>query len=176
MNSTPTKLEFQKNGHFYIMVTTYTTAIGGLLLYHPFYRAKLDEHNIQKNSKLISIGSREYPSLEVKPHENIELIDKGLITLGGVTDSLVYMLINIAYESVKDLLDKHNPIYEFFRHLRHGASHGGKWSFRDNEPLRLAEWRGRKVTSNLQGKKLWDLNLGPGDIIVLLWDIEQNLP
>jgi len=171
----PTRLEFQKDGHFCKMVMTYTTAISGLLLYHPFFRAKLDEFNLQKEGKMVSLGSRVYPSIGVKPHEIIERIDKGLITLGEVADSLAYMLVNIAYESVKDSLDTQNPAHEFFRHLRNGASHGGKWSFRNNEPSRLAEWRGRKITANLQGKKLWDLNLGPGDIIVLLWDIEQNL-
>ena len=174
-NNDLSKLEFQQNGHFYIMVTTYTTVISGLLLYHPHFHTPLNELNTKKEGKLVGIGSREYPALEVKPRENIALINQGAINLGQIADNLSYMLLNIAYESVKPLLDKGNPRHEFFRHMRNGASHGGCWTFMGNEPSRLAEWRGRKVQKNLQGKKLWSLNLGPGDVIVLLWDIEQDL-
>jgi hypothetical protein len=151
------------------------TAVSGLLLYHPQMRASLIELERLRDGKLVGLGSREYPALEIKPLETIDLLDRGLIDLGAVTDSLCYMLLNTAYEAVKQNLDKSNPTHEFFRHIRHGASHGGIWTFRGGEPKQDAVWRGRKIDSQLQGKKLWDLNLGPGDLVVLLWDIEKSL-
>lgn len=169
------KLDFLPSGHFYDMVNTYNTSVSGLLLYHSHFQPTLDALNVQKQGKLVGIGSRIYPALEIRPHEIISLINNGFINLGQVTDNLSYMLLNIAYESVKQLLNINNPVHEFFRHLRHGASHGGKWSLIGEEPKRNAEWRGRKVTKDLQGKKLWELDLGPGDLMVLLWDIEQTL-
>lgn len=176
----PEKLEFQPKGYFYDMVNTYNTAICGLILFAPNLK------NLVSQLKPAGLASREYSALAIRPQEISSLIDRNFINLGNVTDNLSYMLLNIAYEAVEGLLKtvknvditKTDPMHEFFRHLRNGASHGGIWTFddRDKRPLPDAVWRGRKVDKNtLKGEKICTLNLGPGDIMVLLWDIEQSL-
>lgn len=170
----PIKLQFEPSGYFYEMVTAYTTAITGLILYSPILRDSVNKINSKKKI-VASLTSCEKPVLQIKLHEQIKHIDDKYIDLGKVTDNLAYMLINTAFESTKNLLDKNKPMHEFFRHLRHGASHGGKWSFKGSEPIRKAHWRNRTITNKLQGKRLWELNLKPGDILVLLHDIEKSL-
>lgn len=93
---------------------------------------------------------------------------------GMISDSLAFILINTAYETVKHLLSKSNPSHEFFRHLRCVVSHGGKWYFLGKEPSRPAFWRDREITRELQGQSMWKVGIGPGDILVLLWDVEQE--
>lgn len=127
MTSVPEKLEFQPEGCFYDMVNTYNTSICGLILLSPSLK------NIVKQVKPVGLASREYSALEIRPQEISNLIDNGLIKLGKVTDNLSYMLLNIAYETVSHKLktvknvpvSDTDPIHEFFRHIRNGASHGG---------------------------------------------------
>ena len=169
------KLDFLPDGYFYGMVNTYNTSICGLLLYHPHFKQVLDALETQKQGQLVGLASRIYPALQIRPHEILDLMRGGKIILGQVTDNLSHMLLNIAYESVKHLLDKNNPVHEFFKHIRNGASHGGRWHFLGKEPFRLAEWRGRKITKSMEGNRILDSNIAPGDLVILLWDIEQTL-
>lgn len=170
------KLEFQPGGPFFRMITSYMAAICGLLIFRP-------EFNFDRSVK-VGLASKEYPALEVYPQEVTELFKKGGFNLGDVTDSLAYMLINSAYEAVRVKygdaqwlgLRQAHPELEFFRHVRNAGSHGGTWHFEGGEPKRPATWRGRQVTPQLQGTRLLTDNLKPGDLLVLLWDVEQLLP
>jgi hypothetical protein len=85
------------------------------------------------------------------------------------------MLVNTGYESVKSLNDK-SPVFEFFRHVRNSASHGNAFTFLNGEPRRPAEWRGKTIASTLTGTRCFFDFLGPADIVLLMWDIEQQLP
>lgn len=74
-----------------------------------------------------------------------------------------------------------DPILQFLRHCRHAIAHGGKMTFKGSEPTHPASWRGLKITRDLAGtplfKTLNDIEAGlmwPGDVIALLWDIEQS--
>ncbi len=176
MSIDPSKIEFKRDGLFYRMVTSYMAAVCGLLIFRKEFRFD--------RSVKVGLASREYPALEIVPQEVKDMFDAGGFGLGGVTDSLAYMLVNAAYETVADnyrntqwlsLRQKH-PELEFFRHLRNAASHGGVWTFRGDEPSRPAEWRGRKLTKSLEGKRLFDADLKPGDLLVLLSDVEKMLP
>ncbi len=112
------------------------------------------------------------------------MFESGGFSLGDITDSLAYMLLNAAYEAAVDRygddqwleLRQRHPELEFFRHLRNAASHGGVWNFRGNEPSRQASWRGRQLSNVLNGGRLFDVNLRPGDLLVFLSDVEKLLP
>ena len=171
------KLDFEENRPFYEMINSFFMAYCGLILYHPFMRRPLTElHTIQKG-KVAGMFSFEYGETRIDPLENADRIDRQVINLGKVTYNLLYMLVNISYESVKDRLDKSNPLHEYFRHVRNAASHGGYWSFKGKEPIKPASWRGRLLDHSFNGKPLFDTNnkIAEGDIIALLWDVEQTL-
>ncbi len=72
------------------------------------------------------------------------------------------------------------PEWEFLRHCRNAAAHNGRFHFLHNEPRRLAIWRGLEVKNELEGRNLFRVNegdpfLGPGDVLVLLSDLEKKL-
>lgn len=115
----------------------------------------------------------------------IDLIAKDLVSHFGyimefaATQSAGSLLI-VAWESTQSYHD-HGPLWEFLRHCRHAAAHGGLFTFLGKEPVRLASWGPFTITRSLQGTPLFKLpdNNGmflPGDPVRLLWDIEQAYP
>jgi hypothetical protein len=89
-------------------------------------------------------------------------------------------LIISAFESTKAMTD-HGPAWEFFRHCRNAAAHGGRFNFRQGEPYRTAAWRTLSVYPGLHGTPLFDTSderglIAVGDSIPLLWGIEQLCP
>lgn len=176
MSAVPDKIQFQRGGLFYRMATAYMAAVCGMLIFRKDLR--FDQ------SVKVGLASAEYPALEIIPQEVKGMFESGGFSLGDVTDSLAYMLLNAAYEAAVDRygvdkwfqLRQTYPELEFFRHLRNAASHGGVWSFRGNEPNRPVSWRGRQLSNGLNGKRVFDLNLKPGDLLVFLSDVETVLP
>lgn len=93
-------------------------------------------------------------------------------------------LLILAHEISKDepWHDK-GPLWEFLRHCRNAAAHGGlfKIDVHRGEPRHLAEWGRFRIEATLHDTPLfkdetgWGL-LSPGDPIRLLWDIEQAYP
>jgi hypothetical protein len=88
----------------------------------------------------------------------------------------------VAYETAKaqGWHDK-GPLWEFLRHCRNAAAHGGRFTFRGNEPSRPAQWGRLEIMRSLAGMPLFkDFDgyglLSPGDPIRLLWDLEQANP
>jgi hypothetical protein len=88
----------------------------------------------------------------------------------------------VAYETAKEQ-GWHNtgPLWEFLRHCRHAAAHGGRFTFRGREPVRPAKWEHLEITREMQGLPLFKNAEGVGflslgDPIRLLWDIEQANP
>ncbi len=74
-----------------------------------------------------------------------------------------------------------SPIWEFLRHCRNAAAHGGLFNLLHGEPRQPARWGILEIVPSLQGNPLFKLNDGsglisPGDIIRLLWDLEQVYP
>ena len=87
----------------------------------------------------------------------------------------------LAHELCKDKRYHKSEIWEFLRHCRNAAAHGGLFNFLHGEPRRSAKWGKFKITPVLQGTPLFkDKNkqglISPGDVIRLLWDIEQTYP
>jgi hypothetical protein len=89
-------------------------------------------------------------------------------------------LLILAYELSEKWRDD-RPLWQFLRHCRHAAAHGGKVSFKGNEPKHLAQWGCLVFVRTLQGSPLFKSEdgvgmLSPGDPIRLLYDIEQAYP
>lgn len=79
-----------------------------------------------------------------------------------------------------------HPVWEFFRHCRNAAAHGGRFHFKYNkrfkqqEPVHPAIWRGLAITTSMEGQPLVvPMNkeepfLKPGDVLWLLADLEST--
>lgn len=104
----------------------------------------------------------------------------GYLLESGIAKTSAYATLVLAYELVKQSRTK-DPIWEFFRHVRNAAAHGGRFNFQGAEPSRPASWRSAVVERSLQGTPLIRGAAGTpgflwlGDPIVLLWDVEQVL-
>jgi hypothetical protein len=92
-------------------------------------------------------------------------------------------LMIVAYDTTEAFRTV-DPIWEFLRHCRNAAAHGGRFRFPGGEPRRPAEWGGFALHSRMEGHKLFDSPpgniesglLGLGDPIRLVWDLEQTYP
>jgi len=102
-----------------------------------------------------------------------------------LAEALLYALgavFILAHEMSKDKpWHDQGPLWEFLRHCRNAAAHGGYFNFLNNEPRRSAKWGPFQITPTLQGTPLFKrVNesgmLSPGDPVRLLWDIEQACP
>ncbi len=105
--------------------------------------------------------------------ENTASQMKALTVSGG-------SLLIAAYEATKDASDK-GPVWEFLRHCRNAAAHGGCFHLASKEPSRPASWKSLTIDSELQGSPLFDILsdkglIGLGDAVLMLWDVEQLMP
>ena len=91
-------------------------------------------------------------------------------------------LLILAHETNKDeSWHDQGPLWEFLRHCRNGAAHGGRFHFRHGEPRRPASWGRFRITPVLEGTSIFKGFdkvglLSPGDPVRLLWDIEEACP
>ena len=74
-----------------------------------------------------------------------------------------------------------SEIWEFLRHCRNAAAHGGSFNLRHGEPRRPAKWGKFEINPMLQDTPLFKEKnkqglISPGDVVRLLWDIEQSYP
>ncbi len=72
-------------------------------------------------------------------------------------------------------------LWEFLRHCRNGAAHGGRFHFLHGEPRRPAQWGAFQIIPALEGTSVFKGAdkigmLSPGDPVRLLWDIEEAYP
>lgn len=106
---------------------------------------------------------------------NIQFLSKYFFLSAG------NMLI-LAHELCKDKPNHDTGLlWEFLRHCRNAAGHGGEFNFLYREPRRPAKWRGLEILPKLQGTQLFKGEDGKGflslaDPILLLWDIERSYP
>lgn len=89
------------------------------------------------------------------------------------------VLLVTAWESTNDMSTK-SPIWEFLRHCRNAVAHDGTITLTNREPRRPAEWNGIAITKASQGTPLFAHGftkglLWPGDLLYLLWDLEQSI-
>lgn len=132
-------------------------------------------------SDVVTLLGKVQPELRISQLSVHQQFVSGKISSAHVTNSLSCMLLNTAYESVKHL-NNQSPEFEFFRHARNAASHGNRFDFTSNQPIRPASWRGLHIDHEVKGKSnplqgqvcLGNIISG-SDVIVLLWDIEKQL-
>jgi hypothetical protein len=110
-----------------------------------------------------------------------DLLNNGPYVLRSIMHSAGSLLI-LAHEfsKGKPWHDK-GLLWEFLRHCRNAAAHGGSFNFIKDEPKHPSEWGHFRIERNMQGTPLFKDQqntglLSPGDPIRLLWDIEQAYP
>jgi len=167
---------FKPSGPFYNMVTSFMTAIcAAPVIFEPGNPMNLKENGYIAADGVITEGMHFYP------YSVRKLAQDSHITLANFTASCCIMLANTAYETVQEQNNK-SPEFEFLRHIRNASSHSNKFNFNKKEPKLSAQWRGCKLDHTLRGgnnplygKTCFGEFIGPGDLVHLLYDIEQQL-
>lgn len=67
------------------------------------------------------------------------------------------------------------PELEFFRHLRNGVSHGNRFNFQGKEPRLKSEFKGFKITRDLEGQAVLFKFMSTGDLFDLFDVIKAQL-
>jgi hypothetical protein len=171
----PDPIAFQQDGPFYDMVTAFVIAIAGLESV-----LRTDNPMKFKAGEVITLEGKVHPEIRLQPYLIHKLATDGKISSPHAVHSLANMLLNTAYEAVKDKNDR-SPEFEFFRHIRNSCSHRNMFNFFPNEPIRPAAWRGRAIDHNRKGSSnplfgtaCFGVYLAAADAVVLLWDIERK--
>lgn len=112
---------------------------------------------------------------------SIELLTQGAQILPLLKRQAAGIMLLTAWEITEAYHVPTSPLWEFLRHCRNAAAHKGIFNFVGKEPLRDAEWRNRRIDSNLNGFYLIDIPEEQGfltiqDALELLWDIEREYP
>jgi hypothetical protein len=107
-----------------------------------------------------------------------ELFDSGHYLSGFVIRAVSGSLI-VAHEMTRKFQSKKDSEWEFLRHCRNAAAHGDVFDLRDGEPKQPAEWRGLRITRQLNGTRLFATDdqeglLLPGDVILLYQDLQHK--
>lgn len=89
-----------------------------------------------------------------------------------------YMIIT-AYALTEGKYRNNDPLWQFFRHVRNAAAHGGKFNLQRNQPDKPAEWGEKRIERGLNGKRLVSFIgqegfLETGEIILLLLSVEEK--
>lgn len=169
-------LQFDKGKPFYDMVMAFMSGLSSC-------PAIFNAGNPMGYTKdqYITLSGVHVPTKHWFPIEVYEQAQAGHTTQAFFIGTTCLMLMNLAYESVKDHND-HSPEFEFFRHVRNASSHRNNFNFNPREPSRPAAWRGvvidhtiRGQHNPLHGKQCIGPLLGPADILELLADIERRI-
>jgi hypothetical protein len=202
--------EFQRSSPFYPLVTNYIVLLLGFKEFTAagialaIQRLPADERanlledarakgNSEVVERLASATPTElHPPLElVSELENhkiridaeetmLELMQNASHLISFLKRTAMSSLLIHAYEATEPFHDR-TPLWEFLRHCRNAAAHGGRFNFQHGEPRRPATWGRFRIDPSLQGTCLAATEeaaglLAPGDPLRLLWDIEQANP
>ena len=85
------------------------------------------------------------------------------------------LLMNIGDELAPNQYFTKTPELEFSRHIRNALGHGNRFHFKGNEPFRQATLRGRTLSRDLNGQKVFFQYMMGGDVFDLLDDLESQL-
>lgn len=172
----PARLDFEKSGPFFEMIGAFMSAVVGL-------------ESVASPQNPLRYTADQAVVFEGKVHRELRFVaydvwqkhQVGELTTSVVVASLCQMLVNTAYETVKDHDDR-SPLFEFFRHVRNACSHRNRFYFKPWEPARPAEWRGLPIDSSIRGtghplfgRECFLDVLRPADAPLLLWNIERHL-
>ena len=170
----PEYLYFRSDRFFYPFVTSFFASLAGL-------QALVDPRNpmeIKPNQRL-PVQGQVHKQFSINTFELFQHLQSGKFDYSFLTAQLCCMLTNTAYELVKDQRLTHS-YFKFFRHIRNASSHGNRFFFKPNQPDRTVDWREKTISNSAKGaaNPLFQTTcffgyLGPADLILLLWDIEQ---
>lgn len=201
--------EFQRSSPFYPMVLNYTVLLlaikefgaAGIALHlkslpDAGYQKELAEAKIQGNVELVerlksaSVEELYPPLILVSEFQDQHINIDAFATMGELGTNIGYLVDDLklsavsallvhAYEATKKIHDK-GPLWEFLYHCRNAGAHGGRFTFRNDQPKHTAKW-GRYILSRathegmpiIMHKGITGL-FGPGDPLRLLLDIEQQ--
>lgn len=167
---------FNKSSPFYDLVGTFTTALMG------FQAFSLPGNPMGwKESGVLRLEGKVSEPLAANFFKHYKLVQNGHLNQAMYFASLSCMLMNTAYETVKDKNDQ-TPEFEFFRHIRNASSHGNRFFFTDYEPKRPAIWRRITIDDSVKGKTnplfgkvcFFDFFAVP-DALLLLSDIDTKI-
>jgi hypothetical protein len=110
----------------------------------------------------------------------VEVFSRGPYLTEYLSTVSAWSLLIVAFELSKPWHDR-GPLWQFLRHCRNAAAHGGEFTFRRGEPRYPAKWASIEITPSFHGSHLVATRgqpglLWPGDAVRLLWDIEQAYP
>ena len=170
------EFSFSKSSPFYQMVGAFRTALLG---FQAFSRS--DNPMGWKPQDVLKIESVCTKDLIIDFYDQFRLVQSDQLDQPQYFSSLCCMLMNTAYESVKQYNDN-SPEFEFFRHVRNVSSHANAFNFFKSEPRRPASWRTltidhrkKGVQYTLFGKKCFMEYLAVPEAIFLLNDIDRKL-
>jgi hypothetical protein len=171
MNSQPS---FGTDGPFFPMVSTFLVSTVGL---GPLYEAG--------NPLKLSADSAAWYQGLVEPELVIDLEQIRQLTqhlpVSRAVQELCGMLVISAYAVAFDHPGfegtvRESPEGEFFRHVRHAAAHGNRFTFKPKEPRRRAAWRtvtlSRATHANIQ---CFGNILNAADALSLLDDMQRMM-
>jgi len=202
--------EFQRGSPFYSLITNYTVLLlgfkeftaAGIALFVQGLPEKersqvLDDARSRGNYELVQRLANANPAELHPPLELVSELENQRIRIDAPATMLELMrntghllpslkrtaagsLLIHAFEQTQPFHDR-GHLWEFLRHCRNAAAHGGRFNLRHGEPLRPAVWGRFSVTASLQGTWLIATEeaaglLAPGDPLRLLWDLEQANP
>lgn len=106
-----------------------------------------------------------------------EIFNNGVYLTSNLHTAACILTIS-AYERSKSWDNQEDPIWNFFYHCRNASAHNNKFRIRSNRFP--AKWRGHEITKELNGQILFKDKMANepflefGDVITLLWDVEQK--
>lgn len=174
-------VSFEPTDIFYEVVGTYAVAACGLMFYRPstveILKGIPQSMATMESSKEGDIGfdvgdiiSHVRGGAQTRDHS---IYNTALASTLAISASLT--LKEQLGETKWLRLRESSPSAEYLRHLRNACAHGGRWHFERAEPRRLAEWRGNTLSKEMHRSPVWDLQFTRGDLLVLLWDVEQTV-
>jgi hypothetical protein len=118
-------------------------------------------------------------SIKIEAYSHLLEIFKGVTNFVPELRKNAICSLLIAAYAVTEPFHNYDPLWEFLKHCRNAAAHGGKFNLLHGEPRRNAVWGRFQIEPSMQGTPLvWNPGsnglLSPGDPLKLLWDIEQS--
>lgn len=165
------------------------------------YSSQANEHNNDKSNKLLRellqkgvtplIGDLQQPSnVDIPIKVNVESLGYELSLQTQKSDDVIMAFKKIAAGGLlivaREITEQYrtrDELWEFLRHCRNAAAHGGSFNFQHGEPKYPAKWRYIEIKASMQGQALFpDPSTTPstpgfiniGDVLYLLADIEAK--
>lgn len=117
---------------------------------------------------------------EFNQDTNLRRLDNGLITcdinalLIPYARMMAISIYDILYSSKYNKKINQDKTVFFAKCLRNGASHDNKFKFTHKELEKLpVEWRGKVLTKDFNGKKVFNDFILPTDLIILMHDLSK---